>query len=119
MSHPMESPALDGALRAALDGVRRATDVRYAEVRYVDESSERLRVRDGRPEQVTTTTSRGVGVRVLGAKTWGFACPPLPPEEPISDAPRRPRAGARASGAIVTSAVNLPPLGASTGTYTS
>ena len=45
---------LDAALSAALATLKREPDVRYAEVRFVDEQSERLRVRDGRPEQVTS-----------------------------------------------------------------
>ena len=49
MAHPSEPPHLDAALRVALDALRRAGDVRYAEVRFVDETQERLRVRDGRP----------------------------------------------------------------------
>lgn len=118
MSHPPESPQLEAALRAALDLVRRLPDVRYAEIRYVDESSERLRVRDGRPEQVTTTTSRGVGIRVLGAKTWGFACTPTLTEEAISLAARQAHAVARASGNIAVNAVQFPPMDASRGTYT-
>ena len=65
MAHPSEPPHLDAALRVALDALRRKADVRYAEVRFVDETQERLRVRDGRPEQVTTTTVLGGAVTVL------------------------------------------------------
>ena len=64
----------DPPLEAAIRWLQAQPDVRYAEARLVDESGERLRVRDGRPEQVTAEASRGVGIRVLGSKTWGFAC---------------------------------------------
>src|ERR1700744_5204825 len=62
------------ALAAAIAWLRKQPDVRYAEARFVDTEGQRLRVRDGRPEQVTAEASRGIGIRVLGAKAWGFAC---------------------------------------------
>ncbi len=119
MAHPTEPPHLDAALRAALEALRSARDVRYAELRFVDESVERLRVRDGRPEQVTRSASRGVAVRVLGERTWGFACTPELTEEAIALAAQRAHAVARASGAIASSAVAFPPMAPSVGTYAS
>ena len=77
------------SLEAALAVLRSQPDVRYAEARLVDETSERLAVRDGRPEQVTTETSRGVGIRVLGSKTWGFACTADTSEAALVAAARR------------------------------
>jgi TldD protein len=119
MAHPSEPPHLDAALRAALDALRRKGDVRYAEVRFVDETQERLRVRDGRPEQVTTTTSRGVAVRVLGERTWGFACTPDLDEASIVAAAQRAHAVARASGAVAARAVRFPERAPSGGSYAS
>jgi predicted Zn-dependent protease len=69
-----EDPALDPAMRAALAELRRARDVRYGEVRFVNDSTERLRVRDGRPEQAARAVSSGVGIRALASGAWGFAC---------------------------------------------
>jgi len=85
----------DDALHAALAWLRKQPDVRYAEVRLVDDGGERLRVRDGRPEQVTAEASRGVGIRVLGSKTWGFACSARH-ERRGPSGHRGPRAGDRA-----------------------
>jgi TldD protein len=110
---------IDGVLRAALERLRRAHDVRYAEVRYVSESSERLRVRDLRPEDVATASSRGVAVRVLGDKTWGFACTPHLDEPSVVHAAERALLIARASAALASRAVTFPPASPSVGSYRS
>ncbi len=114
---PLDDPALDAALRGALEALGRAGGVRYAEVRYVDDTSERLRVRDGRPEQVTTGRSAGVGVRVLGERTWGFACTADVGEASVRAAALEALAVARASSAVAHKAVVFPPQAASVGTY--
>jgi TldD protein len=110
------SPA-DAALRATLDWLRKHPSVRYAEARFVDTRGERLRVRDGRPEQVTAEASRGVGIRVLGAKTWGFACSPNVSEGALLAAANRSVAIAQASGAIARTPVTFPEQAAARGRY--
>jgi TldD protein len=107
----------EAALHAALDWLRQSADVRYAEVRFVFEQNERLRVRDGRPEQASTGGSRGVGIRVLGQRTWGFACTPDLTESALVAAAKRAAAIARASGALVQTPVAFPEQPASRGTY--
>jgi TldD protein len=107
----------DAPLHAALDWLRRQPDVRYAEVRLVDDGGERLRVRDGRPEQVTAEASRGVGIRVLGAKTWGFACSADTSEGALVATAARALAIARASGAVARVPVAYPEQAASRGVY--
>ncbi len=107
----------EAALRAALDWLKRSPDVRYAEVRFVGESREKLRVRDGRPEQVTGGGTRGVGVRVLGARTWGFACTPDVTEAAVLAAAERAVRIAKASGAVAREAVVFPEQAAARGTY--
>ena len=107
----------DAPLAAALDWLRRQPDVRYAEVRFVEGQGERLRVRDGRPEQVTAEASRGVGVRVLGAKTWGFACAADVSEGAVLHAAQRALAIARASAAVARAPVAFPEGPAARGTY--
>ena len=94
-------------------------DVRYAEIRFVADEMERLRVRDLRPEQVTRTASRGVAVRVLGDKTWGFACTATLDEESVVGAVERALAIARASSSLATRPVAFPPRPASRGSYAS
>ncbi len=116
----MTTPALaspDAALAAAIAWLRRQPDVRYAEVRFVESGGERLRVRDGRPEQVTTEASRGVGIRVLGSKTWGFACAADTSEGSLMGAAARAVAIARASAPAVSSAVRFPEQQAAVGRY--
>jgi len=107
----------DPALEAAILWLKAQPDVRYAEARLVDETGERLRVRDGRPEQVTAEASRGVGIRVLGSKTWGFACTADTSEGALLATARRALEIARASGSVATRAVALPEQAAQRGTY--
>lgn len=116
MQRLLDDAALDAALRAGLEAARAIHDVRYAEVRFIDETTERLRVRDGRPEAVTKSTSRGVGVRVLGARTWGFSCTPDASEGAIVAAVRAAASIARASG-VVAARVAFPERAAEVGTY--
>jgi TldD protein len=107
----------DASLQDALDWLRKQPDVRYAEVRFVDGGGERLRVRDGRPEQVTAEASRGVGIRVLGSKTWGFACSADTSEGALLAAAQRALAIARASAAVARAPVAFPERPAARGTY--
>ncbi len=107
----------DSALEAALSWLEKQPDVRYAEVRFVDRDGERLRVRDGRPEQVTTEASRGVGIRVLGAKTWGFACSADATEGALVATAARALAIARASAVAVHAPVAFPEQAAARGRY--
>jgi len=116
MAFPTDD-ALDAALRATVEWLRRQPDVRYGEVRFVEDRGERLRVRDGRPEQVTTEASRGVGVRVLGARTWGFACTADTSEGGLLAAARRALAIARASAAVARAPVVLPEQPPQRGSY--
>lgn len=50
----------DAVLRAALAELTRASDVRYGE-HFMDETTERLVFRDGRPEEVTQRAPRPWG----------------------------------------------------------
>jgi TldD protein len=116
-ARPLADPSLDAALAAALDALRKCPGVRYGEVRFVDDMSERLRVRDGRPELVTTATSRGVGIRVLGARTWGFACTTDLTERGLVTAAMDAARVARASDAVASRAVLFPEFASESGAY--
>ncbi len=109
--------ALAAAIKAALAQVKKSADVRYAEVRFVEETAERLRVRDGRPETVSSSESRGVGVRVLARAAWGFASTPDCSEQGIALAAERALRVARASGRVAQAPVVFPEREASCGTY--
>jgi TldD protein len=112
---PMPSP--DSALDSAIAWLRKQPDVRYAEVRFVETEGDRLRVRDGRPEQVTAEWSRGAGIRVLGAKTWGFACTADTSEGALLATAARALAIARASAPAATAPIVFPEQGPSVGHY--
>src|ERR1700722_10320418 len=53
-NEPASLAGVEPALHAALARLRREHDVRYAEVRVVAYTTERLRVRDLRPEDIAT-----------------------------------------------------------------
>jgi TldD protein len=105
------------ALEAANAHLSRTPGVRYADVRFVETVVERLLIRDGRPEVTTLQTSRGVGVRVLGDRAWGFACTAVVAEGAILEAALRALAIAKASGALMHAPVSFPPRAPSRGTY--
>jgi TldD protein len=107
----------DSSARAALHFLEREADVRYAEVRFVDERTEKLCLRDGRPEQIGTAAAVGVGIRVLGAKTWGFACTADLTEGGIARAAREALGVARASSRVTPGIVLFPPRPRSVGVY--
>jgi TldD protein len=112
---PFTSP--DAPLRAALAELARAPDVRYGEVHFVDETTERFVFRDGRAEEVTRGVQTGASVRVLGSRTWGFACTADLSEEGLVRAAREALAVARASSRVARSTVLFPPQNPSVGTY--
>lgn len=96
-------------------GIASLHGVRYADVRFVETTIERLVIRDGRPEVTTIQTSRGVGIRVLDG-AWGFACTPVLDEASVTLAAKRARAIARASSGL-SNQVLLPERSASRGSY--
>lgn len=120
MSHV--SPEFEAALRDVLDALRRDPRVRHAEVRFVDETVEHLSVRSsrqsGRLDHVTSSRSRGVGIRVLGARTWGFACTATLTREGLRTAAERAASIAAASSERATRIVAFEERSAERGTYT-
>jgi len=107
----------DASLRAALAELARAPDVRYGEVHFVDETTERFVFRDGRAEEVTRGVHTGASVRVLGSKTWGFACTADLTLAGLVGAAREALAVARASSRVARTTVVFPPAEAAVGTY--
>jgi TldD protein len=116
-------PELDAALFEALDALRRDPRVRYAEVRFTDEISEEVKVRmtRGAPrfDTVSTNRSRGVGIRALGARTWGFACTPRLDAGSVREAALRAAAIADASSRFAARAVPFPERAPSRGSWSS
>jgi predicted Zn-dependent protease len=67
-------PRIRELCSGALDRARRHPEVTHAEVRWVSERAERLRVRDGAPDGIGRTYSAGFAVRLIARGAWGFAC---------------------------------------------
>jgi TldD protein len=63
----------DGELAQRAVGVARAAGATYADARIVDLEGQHLRVRNGSVEAVRSSTSLGIGVRVIADGCWGFA----------------------------------------------
>src|SRR5262249_2560703 len=103
--------------QGALERARRHSEVSYVEVRWVKQSSERLHVRDGAPEGVGASSSRGFGVRVIAAGAWGFACAPREEEAALARAVAEAAASAGASARVATGTVRFPPAPARVGRY--
>jgi TldD protein len=105
------------AMRAVLAKLKADKTVRYAEVRFVDDLTERLKIRDSRVDRATSSNARGVAIRVLGEKTWGFSCSSDLSEAALMRAADRAVAIARASGGAVVNAVVFPERAGEVGTY--
>src|SRR5262249_3212931 len=98
--------------------LRKTADVRYADVRFVGQSTEKLSVRDGRPEQISSGASRGIGIRVLTEKAWGFASTEDLTASALRRAALRATELARASGRVARTRVLFPEMEAARGQYT-
>ena len=113
--------AVDDRVRAlceaALARSKRHDDLSYAEVRWVRERSEQATIRDGAPEGVGQSSSRGFGIRVIARGAWGFACTPLLSQEAVEAAFDEAVAIARASARVAPRAVVFPERGAERGRY--
>jgi TldD protein len=94
-------------LHQVLDDLKREAGLRYADLRFVEEQTERVRVRNGRLDACDTARERGVGVRVLIDQAWGFASAPGLDVDRVRRAARRAVEVARASAKLVTERVSL------------
>ena len=96
-----EALSLSAARGLALDvlaELRHVPDLTYADVRFVDEERELVRVRNSAVEAVTRRRTEGIGVRVLAAGGWGFASTSVMEPKALSATAERAVAIARASG---------------------
>ena len=111
------APRVRAIAESALERARRDGDISYAEVRWVDERGERLRIRDGAPDGISEFSSNGFAVRVLLQGAWGFACTPLASEAAVVRAVAEAAAIARASARVSTTRVVFPAAEAQRGRY--
>jgi TldD protein len=98
--------AVDAACGAGAD---------YADARVVARRTQFIATKNGSVEHLVDTESEGIGVRVLVAGAWGFACDRRLSSEGARDAALRACAFARAAGGRHERA--LTPLQARTGSY--
>lgn len=115
--HSAEDLRALSALREGLAWLERQPDVRYAELRFVDELRESLRVRDGKVEAVQESDGRGVAVRVLASGAWGFASASGDDEASARRAAERALRVARASAVAVLERATLEPIEPARGRY--
>jgi len=94
-------------LTAALDEVRRATGVEYADARLVAGLREHVRLRNDDVDRIDRESSEGVAVRVLLRGAWGFgARPGTGPADAVAAA-HDALAVARAAAAVSRTRVRL------------
>jgi TldD protein len=105
------------ALNEAHDWLKQQRGVFYAELRFVDEASENLRVRDGLLEAVQQNESMGFGVRVIADGAWGFAAVGGARPQDARRAAEKALSVARATAVTVKHKVRLAPMAASRGRY--
>ncbi|HCJ09568.1 MAG TPA: peptidase C69 [Clostridiales bacterium] len=92
----------------ALDYLRRKVD--YADIRFVSRRGERVKVKNGTVEGVTTSSETGFGVRVLRDGAWGFASSSTPTLEEVLAVADRAVAIAKASGMVGGHGAELSPV---------
>jgi len=100
----------------ALDQAQ-AHGAQYADVRVVNNRTESISVKDGIVEELNSSETDGVGVRVLVNGSWGFASSRNITKDEIDHITRQAFAIARASTLVSGEKVELGPKVTSQGTY--
>jgi TldD protein len=100
----------DMAVAAAVAG-----GASYADARVVTRRAQAVRTKGGKVDELIDQESEGIGVRVLVAGAWGFACDRRLADQGAGDAALRACAFARAAGGRQERA--LAPLEPQTGSY--
>ena len=101
---------------SALD-LARLRGAQYADVRVVNHREESLSVKDGIVEQLSSSETEGVGVRVLVNGAWGFASSRTITKDEIDHITAQAVAIAHASGLVSGEKVDLGPKVTNQGTY--
>src|SRR5689334_8521327 len=104
-------------LSGALSHLTKHPDVRYVEVRWARERSERLRVRNGAPDGMTRAGRAGFSVRLIAKGAWGFACTQVATAEALQKCADEALATALASNRLVKKPVTFPQRDAQVGSY--
>ena len=106
------------AYRSLLEDLRRR-GASYADVRFVENERENLRVRNHEVEGMQQTRDAGIGVRVLYQGGWGFAATALSTPEGLQRAADEALAVARAASRVSQDRVVLAPTEPAWGRYAS
>jgi TldD protein len=101
-------PRIRELAASALARARRHAEVSHAEVRWVREQSERVRVRDGAPEGIARGGRSGFSVRLVARGAWGFACTQPPHEGALAEMVDNAVAIAVASSRLLKNPVRFP-----------
>src|SRR3990172_6410935 len=107
----------DSALRA-LD-IAKALGATYADIRIIEGKSESITLKNGRVDELISSTDYGFGVRVIADGAWGFAGSFLVERDEIERVARLAVEIARASATIKKRDVVLSPAPAIQDTYRS
>ncbi len=107
---------MDELMMRALDLANRR-GAQYADVRIVNSRSESISVKDGIVEELNSSESDGIGVRVLVNGAWGFASTSRMTSAEIDQITATAVEIARASGLVSGERVDLGPPVTSQGTY--
>ncbi len=92
--------------------------VSYADFRHEIISEESLSIRNGSPELINRTSSKGFAVRVIADGAWGFAADSVMNESQVRSAVERAVAIAGASAKLNRSPIELAPVNAVRDSYT-
>jgi len=103
-------------IMGALD-LAKLRGAQYADVRVVNHREESLSVKDGIVEELSSSETEGVGVRVLVNGAWGFASSRNITKEEIDHITAQAVAIAHASGLVSGEKVDLGPKVTNRGTY--
>jgi len=107
---------LESLLDRAINLIEQA-GASYGDIRIREDRSERIAVKNGRPEHIARDASAGFGIRVIVDGAWGFFGSHRLEESAVEEAVRQAVAIARASARYKTDPVRLAPVEAARGRY--
>ncbi len=91
----------------------------HVEVRWLRERNERLRVREGAPDGISSGNSSGFSVRLIAKGAWGFACAQADTETAVLRMVDEAIGVARASARLQAQPVSFPARDGEVGEYAS
>lgn len=100
---------MDKLCRAAVDAALKA-GASYADARFVSRREESVETKNGSVDGVTSSSDRGIGVRVLADGAWGFSATSELTESAVAEAARKAVAIGKAGAPTLDSPVVLSEL---------